>query len=113
MTVRWVVSHLEELPDESRLKRALRGEAGQFDQKDHLIADVRDALLMISYFSSIGAMSGLKRTDQDKVLRGLPKTPRRPGDPEETIEFATKEELEMLFPKKKLMQRLKKRMLNK
>src|SRR5690606_39416592 len=107
MTVRWVVAHLMELPDSSRIKKHCADDKAVFDLKDHLIADVRDLLLVNNYFTAVAAMKEMKSSQQQKIARGMPKRPPRPGDEKEKPRMATSEELKMLFPPKAAARRIR------
>lgn len=109
MTVRWVVVHLVELPMDSRIKKHYGGEKAIFDIRDHLIADVRDLLVINSYFSQIAAMKNMKKSEQQKIIRGMPKRIPRPGEEPPKPRMATPEELAMLFASKKSLARLRRR----
>jgi hypothetical protein len=97
MTVRWVVDHFDHLPTTSRTKRHLIGEEASWSQQDHLMADVRDILLQNTYFTQITASKDIKQSGWSKIVDGIPKPPRRPGDEEPTPEFTPKDELVGLF----------------
>jgi hypothetical protein len=100
---------MKNLPEDSRLRKELIGEASLFDIQSHLLADIRDILNVEAYFSGISATKDLKKSQVNKVHRGIPKRIRRPGDPEPEVHFATPEELAMLFGDKKMQQRLQRR----
>lgn len=113
MTVRWVIVHLMELPDDSRIKKHYGGEHAIFSLNDHLTADIRDLLLNVQYFTAVGALKDMKQSQIQKIVRGSPERPPRPGEIEPEPKFATKEELLMLFPDKAARRRLqRKRQMN-
>lgn len=97
MTVRWVITHLLELPIESRTKQAIGGDAAAFGYQEHLLADLRDLLLVTQYFTAVAASKGLTKSEQQKMMRGMPNRIRRPGEPEEKPRMATPEELAAMF----------------
>ncbi len=103
--MRWVIVHLMELPENSRIKKHYQGESSVFEVRDHLLADIRDLLLGNQYFTFVGACKEMKPAQQQKVVRGYPKRLPRPGEEPEEKRFATKEELQMLFPKTALKKR--------
>lgn len=112
MTIRWVITHLLELPNESRIKKHYAGEKGLFGVQEHLLADLRDMLNCVQYFSAVTAVKEMKQGQVQKIARGAPKRSPRPGDEPEEISFATRDELKMLFPHsaiRKRKQRLQRR----
>lgn len=99
MTVRWVISAIQQLlkQEKSLLRRHLLGDQAEWGGQQHLTADVRDLLLQVAYFSMVNCQSNLKRSQWDQVVRDMPTAPLRPGDEPRELEFADKDELIMLF----------------
>lgn len=93
-----MISLFEQLPTSSRIKRHLIGEKADWGYTEHLLADIRDLQLQGTFFGMLAAQSGFsKPSDWTKALQKVPTAPLRPGDEKPEIEFATKDELRMLF----------------
>lgn len=96
MTYRWVVSHIRQLPEDSRYVKHLRRESGQiWDQNDHHRQDMVDLLQQAVYFLQTGPTSGMKNSDRAKVVKGAPKRIPRPGEEQqEKPRMSTKQEIQ-------------------
>lgn len=75
MTVRWVISHLENLPYESRISKYFNDD--DFTYNEHLLADAVDCLSQNLYFTSLGAAAQVGK-DFQKYARKCPKPIERP-----------------------------------
>ncbi|MFC6021511.1 hypothetical protein ACFP2T_35750 [Plantactinospora solaniradicis] len=99
MTYRWVASHIQELPEDSRWVKHLRREAGiVWDQPDHHRQDAVDLLTQILYFLQTNVLSQItKRSDQRKVIRKAPTRQLRPGEKKQKPQMTPKEDLKVFF----------------
>lgn len=75
MTVRWVISHLINLPEDSRIHKHFRNDA--FDSDQHLLATIVDLLKSTAYWSSVNAAAQVGK-DFQKAVKGAPKPMERP-----------------------------------
>jgi len=98
MTYRWVVSHIQQLPEESRWVRHHRIESDQiWNQDDHHRQDVVDLLQLVVYYLQTGPVSGLKDSQRNAVRNGAPKRIPRPGEKTEKPQMTSKEGLREFF----------------
>lgn len=99
MTYRWVVSHILDLPDESRwVQHHRRAEDLIWNQEDHHRQDMVDLLQLAVYYLQTGPTSGLKDSQRTKVSKNAPKRPERPGGkPKEKPQMTPKEDLRAFF----------------
>lgn len=103
MTYRWVISHIKELPEDSRWVKHHRQELNlTWTLADHHRQDMVDLLQSILYFTSVGVQIDLSKPGSwQKVMKRAPQRTPRPGDPEpEKPKFASKAELNQLFGRK-------------
>lgn len=98
MTYRWVVSHIQHLPEDSRWVKHLRRENDViWDQDDHHRQDVVDLLQLVVYYLQTGPLSGLKDSQRTVVRRNAPKRSVRPGEKTEKPQMTSKEGLKEFF----------------
>lgn len=77
MTLRWLVSRLYLLPEDSRVMRAMTNY--RFTRMESLVAETLDALDNITYFSSVSAVAQFAEKDRSGVISRRPKPRQRPG----------------------------------
>jgi hypothetical protein len=98
MTVRWVISHMINLPDRSRVMQSLRNDPLTVDQ--HLMFSIMDALHKVGYFSSVAALAQIDKKDRKGIIKGVPKDVDRPKVHEEKTEkkrnFASAKDLKAM-----------------
>lgn len=98
MTYRWVVSHIRNLPEDSRWVKHHRRESELiWDQSDHHRQDSVDLLQLAVYWLSIVAMKELKGSAQAKLIRDAPKRTKRPGEKQEKPQMTSKQQLREFF----------------
>lgn len=101
MTVRWVVDHMEMLPDGSRIHKHLTNDA--FDVDQHILASIYDALNQLTYQASISASAAAGK-EYKKLVKGAPKPIERPTvfeKPKQKKKFARVSEIKKLLETRK------------
>lgn len=98
MTYRWVISHIQNLPLESRWVQHHRRKAGLiWDQEDHHRQDTVDLLAQAVYWISQGTLLELQPKGKRELIKRAPKRPLRPGEQEEKPKMTSKEDLRRFF----------------
>lgn len=99
MGPRWVISHFHQLPPSSRVMKYLIGEAAQWGQQEHLLADIRDSNFILTYVTQYLLAAQLSKPGSfEEIMNEAPELPLRPGDePKKPVELATRDELLQLF----------------
>lgn len=98
MTYRWVISHIQNLPEDSRFVKHLRQEEDLiWDQDDHHRQDMVDLLQLAVYYLQNVALKNMKGPDQKKIQKGAPKRATRPGEKREKPQMTSKEGLREFF----------------
>lgn len=99
MTTRWVISHIENLPDESRIVRHFRDD--DFTYNEHLLAAIVDGVRTTAFYSKMGAAAQVGK-DFKKYTKYAPKPiPRptvQPKKPEKPKFTPLKEAVQLLGP---------------
>lgn len=100
MTYRWVASHIQLLPEESRWVRHRRAKEDLvWDQDHYQRQDIVDLLQLVVYYLSAEVTKGLKAPQIQKLHKGAPKPSSRPGTQVEKPKMTPKDELKSFFAK--------------